>query len=383
MVNVITIALGIGVVSAFSVYTDLYANPVYEVSIAQGYDRANYLLPDEAQKLLASKDATQRYQPMALFEENYLCVIPEVNKTREENELPTVDEGALQRAYEILHKNSQGCLHFIESYWTYSVCYGKEIQQFHVNVQVRIDGRFIPAPEEGTPIYVLGRFDSDTLTTIGHTDSTNYVSQQVIHGSECDLTQKDRTVEIQYFCSAKLDQDKIMSVKETKTCSYQIIIHTPHLCEDPVFVPRNEPQANEIVCKRILTDDQARQKAAQPSLPQVPASRTNLAYILEHVSLAHISDTNSMRVSTVDAHGSALVEGIRSAIVRAVVDGKLILGNGETALPDDEVSDIIQFSSENGEDSELFLFALGDGDVVVHQLTDDEALILLSDNDQA
>lgn len=365
--------------SAFSVYTDIYAKPAYDVSIAHGYDRGSYLLPQEAESLMANDDSSTRYRPMKLFEDNYLCAIPVVNATVEEKDvLPAVDDGALDRATQLLSRLDKGCLYYIESYWTYAVCYGEDVKQFHDATQIRLEGRHTPKPEKGTPVYILGRFDSDTNTSIGHSESAHYVSQKLRHGSQCDLTKMDRTVEIQYVCSRKDDHEVIASVKEIRTCAYQVTIHSPHLCEDPVFMPSNEPEMNKIMCKRILSDEDAEKRAEQPALPHLSSTRSNLERLLQHTTLAHISHSTEPMVSITEGKVSNdVLDKLKSAIAMAVVDGTLILSDGRPAYAHESISDLVKFQAENGEDV-IFYLELEDGDVVLYHLSDEEALNILS-----
>ena len=51
--------------------------------------------------------------------------------------------------------------------------------------------------------------------------------------------------------------DTILFVKETKTCHYVMVIHTPRLCSEPGFKTRLEQRREAVIqCREIVDDDQ-------------------------------------------------------------------------------------------------------------------------------
>ncbi|TWU75721.1 Protein OS-9 [Metarhizium rileyi] len=82
-----------------------------------------------------------------------------------------------------------------------------------------------------------------------------YLVQRLEGGTTCDLTGKDRRVEVQYQCVPGIKGDKIGWIKEVVTCSYVMMINTPRLCSDVAFQPPVEKSANYISCKLITESD--------------------------------------------------------------------------------------------------------------------------------
>ena len=82
-----------------------------------------------------------------------------------------------------------------------------------------------------------------------------YMMQRLDEGTVCDLTGRDRTIEIQYHCSPGATTDRISWIKEVTTCAYLMVVHTPRLCDDVAFVPPKETKANIITCRDIIPEE--------------------------------------------------------------------------------------------------------------------------------
>jgi len=76
-------------------------------------------------------------------------------------------------------------------------------------------------------------------------------------GTECDLTGKERRIEVQYHCNPSIGADRIVLIKETSTCAYLMVLHTPRLCNDVAFQPPQKDAANSISCTPILRPEEA------------------------------------------------------------------------------------------------------------------------------
>src|SRR6202012_1408980 len=67
--------------------------------------------------------------------------------------------------------------------------------------------------------------------------------------------------------------DAIMFVKETSTCKYSLVIHTPRLCGEPGFKSRAEQtEAAQIRCRQVMdsppASDGSLHESAHPSKQQ-------------------------------------------------------------------------------------------------------------------
>ncbi|RMZ55408.1 hypothetical protein APUTEX25_003532, partial [Auxenochlorella protothecoides] len=133
------------------------------------------------------------------------------------------------------------CTVLTEDWWTYEVCYEKEVQQYHAE-----DGKVLTA-------YHLGYYQPDdeasveTLTL--HGKGTKFLAQQYVNGSDCELAPKQRSTEVRYTCGQD-DKSIIQSVREVESCSYVVTILTPLLCAHDDFVSV-EPPPQEIHCRQL------------------------------------------------------------------------------------------------------------------------------------
>jgi protein OS-9 len=164
---------------------------------------------------------------MLLGGERYLCRIPVVEKVtqnstagagvssaeEEEKELTRVTD----RGWELLQGMKGNCIYYLSGWWSYSFCYNKEVKQFHQLPP----GKGVPSypPMEDTHVqsYVLGKFpkkdgakdavDDDVdesvskgtmeLAKLQTKGETRYMVQKLAGGTTCDLTGKERKIEVQ------------------------------------------------------------------------------------------------------------------------------------------------------------------------------------------
>jgi protein OS-9 len=70
-------------------------------------------------------------------------------------------------------------------------------------------------------------------------------------GTVCDKTGRRRDAEIQFHCGMA-GPDTVLFIKETRTCSYVLVVHTPRICSLPGFrAPDADAQA-EIKCRQVV-----------------------------------------------------------------------------------------------------------------------------------
>ncbi|OHE90939.1 glucosidase II beta subunit-like protein [Colletotrichum orchidophilum] len=233
-----------------------------------------------------SSEALERYELMNTAAAKYLCSIPILEPQTPENhtatELAKQEEArelakASAHGWELLDELDGNCLYFMSGWWSYSFCYNREIVQFHALPTVS-NGQ-PPVRDPHTAEYVLGRVQkspSQRQQTQGQeqqqkqtTKSGNppantdlqikgdqrYLVQKMEGGTVCDLTGRDRTIEVQYHCVPGMKGDRIGWIKEVTTCAYLMVVHTPRLCHDVAFLPPRATSANPISCQLILPSD--------------------------------------------------------------------------------------------------------------------------------
>ncbi|KAI8975695.1 hypothetical protein BDF20DRAFT_625504 [Mycotypha africana] len=228
----------------------------------------------------------------------FSCVIPDVQIEQErierEQQVAAKDETEedrqriIQKGLELLEPIGQtSCIKFFAStnqYWTYEYCHNRYIRQMHI--ERSYDGKV--EKEHETASFYLGfhpglRQGTTDIQTKQHNDKAaliakgngahqhqkqyghlytelrtlgdqRYLVQKWKDGSICDLTERPRTVEVQYHCDLH-GPDRVTSFVEVSTCNYQIMISTPRLCEELRLSERRHDEAHEIQCRPIVSEE--------------------------------------------------------------------------------------------------------------------------------
>ncbi|KAK9478570.1 hypothetical protein V1514DRAFT_330446 [Lipomyces japonicus] len=267
IIGLVVLATISGVLGLFSVQDDILAFPQYQIDIGEHIteEEVSSLIAENSGKISGLDRPKFNFDILRFEDSRYFCSIPILEQqiplnASEEEISKTEEEGRLARAqvygWELLDPLNGVCLYYIAGWWTYSFCHNKEVKQFH---QLAQNGaRFTPKEDTSIDSYILGTVDSDgndEERSIGSLGDMHYLIQKIGGGSICDLTGKERKIEIQFHCSQN-SQDKIAWIKEVTTCRYQMVVHTSRLCQDVSFLPPGEDRANEIMCRKIVNQDE-------------------------------------------------------------------------------------------------------------------------------
>ena len=137
------------------------------------------------------------------------------------------------------------CAYRAEPYWTYELCHGKHLRQYHEER----DGKQIKVQE-----YFLGKFNKnlfDELIAEHKKDVANGITRHpptkmiekiampyyeitMTDGTMCDLTNLPRRTRVLYTCYPN-GRNEIYSFKETSTCDYEVVVLTATLCKHPRY----------------------------------------------------------------------------------------------------------------------------------------------------
>lgn len=243
-------------------------------------------------------EISEDYEIMSIPPSKYLCTVPvlapppaqnqtaaELAKAEETRELARANG----RGWELMSALDDQCLFFMSGWWSYKFCYGHDIVQFHALPSGTKGGH--PVRDPNSQEYVLGRVpqsanknrkntknqennelqtdvdgqqkpiaDAQTPappnTELQVKGDQRFLVQRMGAGTLCDLTGRERTIEVQYHCNPGSTADRIGWIKEITTCSYLMLIHTPRLCEDVAFLPPKETRAHPISCQRIIESEE-------------------------------------------------------------------------------------------------------------------------------
>ncbi|KAM0274394.1 hypothetical protein ACHAQH_007896 [Verticillium albo-atrum] len=305
-----TAQLAVARQSGFSIHDDLVAYPQYEVVFSETFisqqeadallsranphstysadfssqsDLSQHVQEASGDKEPTTDDVQETYELMHMAPSKYLCSIPILEPASPENktanELAKQEEAReLARAsaagWDLINELEGTCLYYMSGWWSYSFCYNRQIVQFHA-LPMMPNGK-PPVRDPNTLDFVLGRGPKDADHPSGQTSSNDqtvstelqikgdqrYLVQRLDGGTICDLTGRERTIEVQYHCMPGLKSDRISWIKEVTTCAYLMVVNTPRLCNDVAFLPPKQTSANPISCRLILDTNDPAAKAA-------------------------------------------------------------------------------------------------------------------------
>lgn len=188
----------------------------------------------------------EKYTISSTKEEGYTCYIPQLKEAEGKETTPYAGPTPFELISPLFLSGS--CSYRIDSYWTYEVCHGNYIKQFHEErdrIQEYYLGKFdksSDAVEESLRLaegekYPQKKIDGNNMA---------YLEVEFTDGTLCDLNNAARTTKVLYVCYAH-GKNEIYSLKETSSCNYEVIILTPTLCAHPLFKGQ-EASNNKIHC---------------------------------------------------------------------------------------------------------------------------------------
>ncbi|MFH4977306.1 hypothetical protein AB6A40_004015 [Gnathostoma spinigerum] len=144
------------------------------------------------------------------------------------------------------------CIRKNFGWWTYKLCHGQRIEQYHLGDNGEIVGDIISlgifqgnyslpdfVPKENQPFFFEERFENGTL---------------------CELTGRPRKSLVKYFCDQLLSSTDayLDSVEERSSCEYILNVRTGSLCQYDRFLPIERSEvATEVICRPLLDENGA------------------------------------------------------------------------------------------------------------------------------
>ncbi|XP_014229640.1 endoplasmic reticulum lectin 1 [Trichogramma pretiosum] len=212
-----------------------------------------------APDLTDSQTNAEPYTITTVNNEQYQCYIPQVKGEGDVSEDKEYVGPNPIEYLSLLLFNQNTCSYSLESYWTYELCHGNYVKQYHEER----DGKKIKIQK-----YDLGKIDQAQIKKLSakydelaknpnrkaeipvkKIDGINmpYVEIEMTDGTMCDLNDKPRSIKVLYVCYQHGKQE-IYSIKETATCEYETIVLTPLLCGHPDYRAHDSGE-NTINCR--------------------------------------------------------------------------------------------------------------------------------------
>jgi endoplasmic reticulum lectin 1 len=186
--------------------------------------------------------------------EQYKCYISHQPQAQ------STDEGVIGNSLtpDVLLKEvieSKECVYLVEGYWTYELCYGVSLRQFHEDKNK--EGKVIKSLE-----FLLGKFDSKGSLPPSTVDvpptwfyvNKNYPYYEITleNGSPCDIREStNRLTHLLFICDSEQSPvASLVMIKETTTCEYQAVVATSQLCQNSLYQIKKKP-VHPIQCHAV------------------------------------------------------------------------------------------------------------------------------------
>uniref|UniRef100_A0A8B9HDQ6 Endoplasmic reticulum lectin n=1 Tax=Astyanax mexicanus TaxID=7994 RepID=A0A8B9HDQ6_ASTMX len=215
--------------------------------------------------------------------EKYKCLLPSLATGDEDEEKEYMGHSPAM-LLEPLFKQSS-CSYRIESYWTYEVCHGKHVRQYHeeketgqkLNIQEYYLGTLSKSTDAGPEAASKKKTNKKTVPTKNiEGQLTPYYPVEMGNGTPCVLKQnKPRATSVLYVCHPDAKHE-ILSIAEVTTCEYEVVVLTPLLCAHPRYRFKSSP-VNAIFCQAL------------PGSPLRPTSLSQLDQQQEELLRPHFS----------------------------------------------------------------------------------------------
>ncbi|XP_051026269.1 protein OS-9 isoform X2 [Acomys russatus] len=145
------------------------------------------------------------------------------------------------------------CLLKTKDWWTYEFCYGRHIQQYHMeDSEIKGDVLYLGY------YHSAFNWDDETAKASKQHRLKRYHSQTYGNGSKCDLNGRPREAEVRFLCDegAGVSGDYIDRVDEPLSCSYVLTVRTSRLCPHPLLRPPASAAPQAILCHPALQPDE-------------------------------------------------------------------------------------------------------------------------------
>ncbi|XP_036980746.1 endoplasmic reticulum lectin 1 isoform X1 [Acanthopagrus latus] len=208
--------------------------------------------------------------------EKYKCLLPSLTAGDEDDDKEYTGPSPAELLEPLFKRSS--CSYRIESYWTYEVCHGKHIRQYHeeketgqVSAKINVQEYFLGNSAQKSQSTETDKEEAENVKSAAETEVftkniegqlTPYFSFEMGNGTPCVLKQNEaRSTSVLYVCHPEAKHE-ILSVAEVTTCEYEVVVLTPLLCSHPKYRFKSSP-VNTIFCQALAGSPLRPQRLAQ------------------------------------------------------------------------------------------------------------------------
>uniref|UniRef100_A0A672S9B5 Endoplasmic reticulum lectin n=1 Tax=Sinocyclocheilus grahami TaxID=75366 RepID=A0A672S9B5_SINGR len=181
--------------------------------------------------------------------EKYRCLLPSLS-SNQEDDMKEYSGPSPAELLEPLFKQSS-CSYRIESYWTYEVCHGKHVRQYHEDKETgQVKSLFMMYVGNVCHLRIFLKLCSQVPSKNIEGQLTPYYPVEMGQGTECSLRQNEpRFTTVLYVCHPEAKHE-ILTIAEVTTCHYEVVVLTPLLCPHPKYRFKSSP-VNDIFCQAL------------------------------------------------------------------------------------------------------------------------------------
>lgn len=192
--------------------------------------------------------------------ERYQCLLPKTVRSRKDEDRARFYTGPTPLTLLKPLFVQTFCSYRLEQYWTYELCHGKSLRQYHeeslinkVAVQEYFLGKYDASQMDHDDANYLIEYEArrqglpkqvETIRVEGL--EMPYYAINMSAGTLCDINGLRRSTRVLYVCNEDA-KNEMLSLEEVSTCEYQAVVLTPFLCAHPDY-RLNVPVENNIRC---------------------------------------------------------------------------------------------------------------------------------------
>ncbi|XP_076313758.1 endoplasmic reticulum lectin 1 isoform X1 [Tachypleus tridentatus] len=202
--------------------------------------------PKQSEKEQKDREETSSLWMTTVDNEKYKCIVPSLTNSNQKDRYNHADISPYQLLKPLF--NQVTCSYRLEQYWTYELCHGRFLRQYHEENALS---------KKHVQEYFLGKYDikqfekdelrykkmserwkegeKKKILEIKHENlKLPFVEVNMTGGTICDLNGEHRMSRIRYICNED-GKHEILSLKETSTCQYEVVVLSPSLCSHPDY----------------------------------------------------------------------------------------------------------------------------------------------------